>query len=173
MVRIRALSIFQMLAGLFIQVSALHVFGMDKMVPNLFVAALIPSALLFGPIYGLLSGYLGGLIIDILTGYGLGLSAIPFAIGGFIAGILSEYINSEHYLSSVIFVVITLFLYDIFMFMSLYFSRSVIVINIDLVFQSLVVVLMSCAVTVVDHIWINKRHEIHQRRRRMNSGFGS
>ena len=77
--------------------------------------------------------YEGGLIIDILTGYGLGLSAIPFAIGGFIAGILSEYINNEHYLSSVIFVVITLFVYDIFMFMSLYFSRSVIVINIDLV----------------------------------------
>ena len=134
--KVRVLSIGQMLIGLLVQTSALHVFGMTQLVPNLFVAALIPSALLYGPIYGLISGFIGGLMIDLLTGYGLGLSAIPFCIGGFVAGIVKEFINDEHYFSSILFSIFTLIVYDIFMFLSLYFSRSVLVVNLSLVLEN-------------------------------------
>jgi|GEM_PF-3025570 len=173
MSRVRLLSIAQMFFGLMIQTSALHVFGMDQLVPNLFVAALIPSALLYGPIYGLASGYVGGLIIDLLTGYGLGLSAIPFCIGGFIAGILKEYINDEHYFSAITFSIVTLVIYDIFMFLSLYFSRSNIVVSLNLVFQSLVVILLTCGFAVINHVWLHSSNDTHQRRSRMKSGFGN
>ena len=173
MVKVRVLSITQMLAGIFIQMSAFHVFGINQFIPNLFVAALIPSALLYGPVYGLLCGYAGGLIIDLVTGYGLGLSAVPFAIGGFIAGILKEYINDEHYLSSILFCIITLVIYDIFMFLALYFSRSNLVINLSLIFQSMLVMLLTCAFTVLDHLWLHKINEAQKRRHRMRTGFGN
>lgn len=173
MVRVRALSIGQMLIGLFIQTSFLHVFGMNQLVPNLFVAALIPSALLFGPVYGLACGYIGGLIIDLLTGYGLGLSAIPFMIGGFTAGILKEYINDRHYLSAVAFTIITMVIYDVFMFISLYFSRSVLVVNLSLVFQSLMVILLTSGATILLHIWLHRSSDTQMRRNRMKSGFGN
>lgn len=171
--RVRVLSIGQMIIGLLIQVSALHVFGMNQFVPNLFVAALIPSALLFGPIYGLACGYVGGLIIDLLTGYGLGLSAIPFMIGGFIAGILKEYINDRHYLSAVAFAILTMVIYDIFMFLSLYFSRSVLVVNMSLVFQSFMVIILTGGATVLLHVWLHRSSETQMRRNRMRSGFGN
>ena len=171
--RVRALSIVQMVFAIFIQTSALHVFGMTQFVPNLFVAALIPSALLFGPVYGLVSGFLGGMIIDLLTGYGIGLSAIPFMIGGFVAGIMKEYINDEHYFSSISFALLTIVIYDIFMFISLYFSRSVLVINMSLVFQSLLVILTTCGATFLLHIWLHRSNDTQKRRNRMKSGFGN
>ncbi len=171
--KVRLLSIGQMLFGLLIQISALHVFGMNQFVPNLFVAALIPSSLLFGPIYGLLSGFIGGIIIDIVTGYGLGLSAIPFCIGGFLAGIFKEYINSENYMSSILFCMITLVIYDLFMFLALYFSRSVIVVNLSLIFQSMLVILLTSGITVLDYLWLHKTNEAQQRRTRMRSGLGN
>ena len=171
MARIRLLSIVQMILGLFIQISALHVFGFRQFTPSLFVAALIPSALMFGPVYGLVCGYIGGLIIDLLTGYGLGMSAIPFLVGGFVTGIFKEIINDEHYFSSVMFTVGTIVLYDIFSFLSLYFSRSVIVINFNLVFQSFMVIITTCVFAVLFHLWLHRSNEIHQKRRRINSGF--
>jgi len=171
--RVRALSIAQMIIGLLIQTSALHVFGMNQFAPNLFVAALIPAALLFGPIYGLACGYIGGLIIDLLTGYGLGLSAIPFMIGGFIAGILKEYINDRHYLSAVAFAIVTMILYDTFMFLSLYFSRSVLVVNLSVVFQSIMVILLTSGATILMHIWLHRSSDTQLRRNRMKSGFGN
>lgn len=171
--KVRVLGITQMLVGLFIQTSALHLFGMNQFVPNLFVAALIPSALLFGPIYGLACGYIGGLMIDLLTGYGLGLSAIPFCIGGFVAGIFKGYINDEHYFSAVTFAIFTLIVYDIFMFLSLYFSRSNIVISLNLVFQSLVVILLTSAFALVNHLWLHGSNDIQLKRNRMRSGFGN
>ena len=171
--RVRVLSIIQMLFGLFIQISALHVFGMNQFVPNLFVAALIPAALLFGPIYGLACGYIGGLILDLLPGYGLGMSAIPFMIGGFVAGIVKEYINDRHYLSAVAFVILTMIIYDIFMFLSLYFSRSVLVVNLSLVFQSLMVILLTSGFAILLHIWLHRSSDTQMRRNRMRSGFGN
>lgn len=171
--RVRTLSIVQMLFAIFIQTSALHVFGMNQFIPNLFVAALMPSALIFGPVYGLFCGYIGGLVIDLLTGYGLGLSAVPFMIGGFAAGMVKDFINGEHYLSSVAFSMFTMILYDIFMFIALYFSRSVVVINISLIFQSLLVILTTCGFSVVLHIWLHKSNESQLRRNRMRSGFGN
>lgn len=173
MTRVKLLSIFQMFVGLFVQVGALHVFGMSQFVPNLFVAALVPASLLFGPIYGLAFGYAGGLIIDLLTGYGLGLSAIPFCIGGFMAGMLKEYINDEHYLSAIAFSIFTLVIYDIFMFISLYFSRSIMVVNLSLVFQSLLVILSTCVFAVSNHLWLHRSKDIHTKRSRIKSSFGS
>ncbi|MEX1377045.1 MAG: rod shape-determining protein MreD [Eubacteriales bacterium] len=169
--RVRLLSIVQMLLGIFIQISALHVFGLNRFVPSLFVAALIPSALMFGPVYGLACGYIGGLIIDLLTGYGLGMSAIPFCIGGFLAGIFKEFINDEHYLSSTLFSIATIIIYDIFMFLALYFSRSVIVINFSLVFRSIVIIITTSGFSVLFHLWLHKSNDKHQRRRRINTGF--
>ena len=171
--RVRILSIVQMFLAVFIQTAGLHVFGMTQFVPNLFVAALIPSALLFGPVYGLVSGYIGGLIIDLLTGYGLGLSAIPFCIGGFLAGIMKDFINDEHYLSSVAFSMVTMIIYYIFMFISMYFSRSVMVVNITSTFQGLLVILTTCGISIFLHLWLHKSNDTQKKRNRMRAGFGN
>ncbi len=66
------LSIFQMILAIFIQTSALHVFGLQHWAPSLFIAILVPAAFLYGTLYGVIAGCIGGLIIDLLTGYGLG-----------------------------------------------------------------------------------------------------
>lgn len=171
MKNVKLISAIQMFVGLFIQTSALHVFGMNQFVPNLFVAALIPASLIFGPIFGALCGYFGGLVIDLLTGYGLGLAAIPLCIGGFLAGSLKEYLNDKHFFTSALLSIATIVIYDIFMFISLYFSRSVLVINFSLVFQSILVIITTCGFSIINHLLLHIGNDKVSKRRRIRSKY--
>lgn len=142
--------------GIFIQISFLPALGFTGAVPNIVVAVMVSAALFYGKIVGLSIGFIAGLIIDLLTGYGLGLSAVPLAAAGFMTGVVAEYINNEHFLTAMACSLIALMMIETFSAMVLYLSRMNIVISWHVIWMSMLTMLETMLAAGAFHLWLDR-----------------
>jgi rod shape-determining protein MreD len=94
-------------------------------VPNLFLIFVISYAVIGGSKYGFWWGVVVGLIWDSLSGIRFfGISAISFMYIGLLVGSLSHRFYRENTFPTVSFVFIMTFLYNIMLYVLLFFSPS-------------------------------------------------
>lgn len=85
--------IFALGAALLVQTTLSGLFVGSTVTVNLVLVAVVYLALLFGPVTGMLSGMLGGLVQDSLAGGIIGLGGLTKTLIGFVVGVLSAQFN--------------------------------------------------------------------------------
>jgi rod shape-determining protein MreD len=72
--------------------------------PDLVLIAVVYISISEGKIFGSVTGFLAGLVIDLISGSFLGLMALSFSVAGFVAG--SFYTEGDRYLLKLNFLII-------------------------------------------------------------------
>jgi rod shape-determining protein MreD len=95
--------------------------------PDLVLVGLVYIGLRKGKIYGSISGFSAGLVIDFISFSFLGLMALSKATAGFVSGFFGNDVNKvERYLNTYVFVIIVLFcsLINNTIYFTIYFQGS-------------------------------------------------
>ena len=96
----RFLPLVLVLAALLIDISVLPMLAVHWAVPGLTLSTVCVLGLLLGRTRGLLYGMVGGVLLDVLVGYPVGLKAILYILSGYLCGIAGR--KFQRYLLTVL-----------------------------------------------------------------------
>ena len=88
-----AVAVFALGGALLVQTTLSGLFIGSTVTVNLVLVAVVYLALAYGPVTGMLSGTLGGLVQDSLAGGIVGLGGLTKTLIGFVVGVLSTQFN--------------------------------------------------------------------------------
>ena len=88
-----AVAVFALGGALLLQTTLSGLFVGSTVTVNLVLTAVVYLALAYGPVTGMLSGTLGGLVQDSLAGGIVGLGGLTKTLIGFVVGVLSTQFN--------------------------------------------------------------------------------
>jgi len=100
-----------------IQKTFIPLISIELVTPDLPILLVIFIAIQRGQIYGVVSGFIYGLIIDIFASSFLGLNSLSYLISGFIAGYFYEENRAKEMLQSYLFIFV--------MFLSIFLSNLI------------------------------------------------
>ena len=136
---------------------------------NLVLVAVVYLALAYGPVTGLLSGTIGGLVQDALAGGIVGLGGLTKTLIGFVVGVLSAQFNLTSTVPRLVMFLVATFVHQLLMvglqritgspMMSLQWSRV------------LLQALMNALIGVAAFFIVEQGPEIIQRRRTRRASF--
>ncbi|BAS28617.1 rod shape-determining protein MreD [Limnochorda pilosa] len=95
-----------LLAGLLLQTAFFPAFAFFGARPDLVTLLVVLFGLLWGPRSGAALGFAGGMALDLLTGYLVGLGALSRAVVGGLAGLAGERFFSENFLVPILSVLV-------------------------------------------------------------------
>jgi rod shape-determining protein MreD len=107
-----AVAIFALGGALLVQTTLSGLFVGSTVTVNLVLAAVVYLALAYGPVTGLLSGTLGGLVQDSLAGGIIGLGGLTKTIIGFVVGVLSAQFNLSTTVPRLVMFVVATFVHQ-------------------------------------------------------------
>ena len=130
-------SIVFAILGFLTQIAVFPAFGATTIGPNMILAITIVFAMLYGPWPALTMGFIGGIMVDFMTGGAIGISCFIPVIVGFFMGVYKKEINSSHFLWAMIFAFIAHIVNDFWMMLTLYFGRIMLYISFGTIFRSI------------------------------------
>ncbi|MGL1934671.1 MAG: rod shape-determining protein MreD [Fibrobacterales bacterium] len=108
-----AIVIIFALGVLILQSTLLELLSINDVKPDLTIIFLVYISLLFGPVAGVFTGFLLGIIQDIYSYEFLGAHALIKSAIGYFVGLFEEELISLDYITKVIILVFVFFLHDI------------------------------------------------------------
>lgn len=81
---------FIVILGMSLQGTLAHLFAIRGIRPNLLLVLSISAGIRLGPSMGALCGFVGGLGIDLIGGRSIGLGALAFSAGAYVAGLIAS-----------------------------------------------------------------------------------
>ncbi|NLG37419.1 MAG: rod shape-determining protein MreD [Clostridiales bacterium] len=132
-----------MLISFLAQTVLLPALGVTSLAPHLVLASVVCVALLCGSYAGMTAGVLAGCALDVFFCPAIGMTAIPLAAIGFLAGVKSSRFHKENLIAPAILSVVGVLASDVFSMFLLYFTRSPAVITGAVAFRCFLSALMT------------------------------
>ncbi len=121
--RIIAISLL-LLANIALEGTLFHGFRILGIKPDFTLMIVVAISLLRGKSYGAFSGLASGLMLDIMYGKVIGISAITYMIIGYVAGIYSEKVFKDNVFPAIIFNILAVGLSQLIFYMFNYLTSS-------------------------------------------------
>jgi rod shape-determining protein MreD len=148
-----------------LQVAFLPALGVDSICPDLPLAILIPTAMLWQPVPTAFMGAAAGLLVDIVAGHGIGTYAILYLLAPWLAGTLGKNFFRENAFLPAGIAGGTVVLREITLAILVYLGRMEISITWGFLFRVLASALLTAAVTIPWHLAFYSRLVKYERRR--------
>jgi rod shape-determining protein MreD len=148
-----------------LQTAFLPALGVDSISPDLLLAVLIPSAMLWQPVPVAFMGAAAGLLVDILFGHGIGPYAIPCLLAPWLAGALGKNFYRENAFLPAGIAGGSVIVRDLTLALMVYLGRISISITWGFLFRLLSSALMTAAAAIPWHLFFYARLIKYERRR--------
>lgn len=158
------LTVIFTLGGFILQVAVLPAFGLTSVGPNMIIAAMVPVALFLGPWAGMIVGFVGGLLLDIMTGWGLGINCLMLTILGFLVGVTREQVNAKNVIFALTIAIVCYIVQDLWAALALYFSRMTVHLNFMHMVRTVISAGLTGAVTILNYSIIQRSMDSISRR---------
>ncbi len=152
------------LGGFICQVAVFPALGATSVGPNMIIAAMVPAALLLGPWAGMIVGFVGGLLVDIMTGWGIGISCVMLTILGFLVGLIREQVNAKNMIFAMAIAMICYVALDLWSAMVLYFSRMSVHLNAMHILRVVLSAGVTAIFTMINHYLMRRSMDTMSRR---------
>lgn len=107
-----------------IQTSTFHYFELADVMPNLLLILVVSNAYMRGRLTGLSIGFFSGLLIDLIFGDVIGLSALLYMVIGYFIGFTNKIYSNDDYTLPIVFVAISDLVYGFFYYIVEFLLRG-------------------------------------------------
>jgi rod shape-determining protein MreD len=151
--------------GFLLQTAFLPALGVNSISPDLILAVLIPSAILWQPIPTAFMGAAAGLLVDILFGHGIGTYSITYLAAPWLAGTFGKNFYRENAFLPAGIAGAALIVRELWTAVMVYLGRMEIAITWGFVFRLLASALMTAVVAIPWHLMFYSGMAKYERRR--------
>lgn len=155
-----------------LQIAVLPALGVNSVSPDLILAVLIPSAMLWAPVPVAFMGAAVGLLVDILTSHGIGTYAIAYLAAPWLAGTLGRNFYRENAFLPAGIAGGTVIVRELFMALMIYLAQMEIAFTWGILFRILASALLTAAVAIPWHLVFYSSMVKYERRRPGAYTFG-
>jgi rod shape-determining protein MreD len=148
-----------------LQIAFLPALGVNSVSPDLILAVLIPSAMLWSPIPTAFMGAAVGLLVDILAGHGIGTYSIAYLAAPWLAGTLGKNFYRENAFLPAGIAGGTVIVRELFMALMIYLGQMAVTITWGVLFRILASAFLTAAVAVPWHLAFYSSMVKYERRR--------
>lgn len=154
-----------MLLAFLAQTVVFPVLGITAVAPNLLIASAVSVALLCGPYVGMTAGALAGCVLDIFFSPGVGVTAMPLAAIGYLAGVKNTRFRPENVLAPAVIALLGHMGMDLFSLILLYLTRNPAALGGAVFLRGILSALMTGAVAVPAYLLCYRVYTRGNRRR--------
>ena len=151
--------------ALLLQTAFLPALGVNSISPDLILAVLIPSAMLWQPIPTAFMGAAAGLLADILFGHGIGMYSIAYLLAPWLAGTLGKNFYRENAFLPAGIAGGTVIVRELFLALMIYLGRMAVAITWGFLFRLLASAFLTAAIAIPWHLVFYSSMVKYERRR--------
>lgn len=144
--------ILEILVLFIIQSTMFHYIALINIMPNLLLIIVVSMAYIKGRNYGMLTGFIVGLLLDLTFGNLIGLYALIYVTIGFLAGYSNAIYSEDDYVLPVVLIAIGDLLYNLIYYVFEFLLRG----KLDILFYFRRIILPEIIYTVLASVFIYK-----------------